>query len=356
MPRIIYLTFIRLYAKGEKKAPFMELLCHFQYQIDFNMCSITSALHSMIGNHCIEGYHAIVKSDRLEYSFPYSQLDEFFLEPQMMNELDILNYETQIVGFNNTSVPRLLYSYKELENAVSTVEEVFSKYDVKECVELLEAKKMVAELKDHFKEDYSIRMTEDQFNDFCSRYPHLKLGSNATEYFDALNERPAFFGYGGYYYSTVLLLIRFIENAIYGLLRRKTRFRIKAGFVFEKKVENLLEKYGFTSTKVKRISRQEFDVICMKDGCAYNFQCKNNYLDISNISVQNLHDIIRKNKKLLNYYQRALKKENFRTKLVQNHFGVENVENYVVARFPIVINHERVMPYNKLEGWLRVLN
>ena len=30
-------------------------------------------------------------------------------------------------------------------------------------------------------------------------------------------------------------------------------------------------------------------------------------------------------------------------------FGVEKVENYVVAKFPIVMNHKRLIALNKLE-------
>ena len=43
---VAYLSLIRLYAKGRQRVPYMELLCHFQYQIDFNMTTITGAMHS----------------------------------------------------------------------------------------------------------------------------------------------------------------------------------------------------------------------------------------------------------------------------------------------------------------------
>ena len=99
-------------------------------------------------------------------------------------------------------------------------------------------------------------------------------------------------------------------------------------------------------------STGDFDVICMKEGCAYNFQCKNNYLDINTICPDNIGWVCRQNKRLEKYYLRALDKENFRTKLVKEHFGVDHVENYVVARFPVVSKHDRIIPYNKLEGWL----
>lgn len=351
---LTYLTFIRLYAKGIERVPFKELLCNFQYQIDFNMCSITSALHAIIANKSIDGYGVTVCDYGLEYSMPYNQLDEFFLEPQVMNELDIIEFE-EYNGYKNASagVSRQLYSHAELEHAVKQVEYLYEGYGIKDSLELAEAKRMVVDLRGRFVEEYSIKMPEGEFVSFNARYPHLKLASEANDYFEAINERPAFFKFDGFYYSNVFLVIRYIENAIYGLLRRNRRFRIKAGFVFEKKVKELLKQYGFESTETKRIYSQEFDVICMKNGCAYNFQCKNNYIDINMLSTANVDKVSRKNKRLIRYYEKALEKENFRTKLVQDHFKVEHVENYVVARFPIVMNHDRLIPFNRLENWLK---
>ena len=270
-----------------------------------------------------------------------------------MSELDILEHEeSSVIRYSPTGVPRKLYSCAELEYAVNQVAILFNGYGINDSPVLEEAKKMVAILKGRFHEGYSIAFSEKEFIEFSSKYPHLKLRSDAVDYFEALNERPAFFHYRGYYYSNVLLIIRYIENAVYGQLRRNRRYRIKAGFVFEKKVKALLKQYGFQSTETKRIHKQEFDVICMKEGCAYNFQCKNNYLDINTICPDNIGWVCRQNKRLEKYYLRALDKENFRTKLVKEHFGVDHVENYVVARFPVVSKHDRIIPYNKLEGWL----
>jgi len=350
---VAYLSIIRIYAGGKEKIPFEELLCHFQPQID-NMSSITTALHAMIVNSCIDGYEAKATLLGLEFKFPYNQLDEFFLEPHTMSEVDILKYEkSKEEQYALTGVElNHLYSYAELEYTVNQAEKIFEGYGINNSTLLLEAKRMVIDLNGKFLEDYSIMFTEKEFKTFCSQYPHLNLYSKATDYFEAINERPAFFQYNGYYHSTVLLLIRYIENAVYGQLRTNRRYRIKSGFVFEKEVKALLEQYGFKATETKRIHQQEFDVICMKDGCAYNFQCKNNFLDINILSLQNIDIVKRQNKRLMKYYIKALDKENFRTKLVQEHFGVEHVENFVVSRFPIVTDNKRIIPFNKLENWL----
>ena len=122
--------------------------------------------------------------------------------------------------------------------------------------------------------------------------------------------------------------------------------------MFEKKVEALLKKYRFEVTDVKRIHMQEFDVICKKGNTIYNFQCKNNYLDINNLSPVNMDKVCKQNKRLTNYYIKALEKENHRTRLLVEKFKTDNIENYVVVRYPVMMDHSRVICYNNLEDWL----
>lgn len=348
---VAYLTLIRLYAKGSKKAQFIELLCHFQSQVDFNIMPITTAFHSIIGNRCIDGYEARANNFGVEFSMHYNQLENFFLEPLTMSEIDIIEYEHKNISTIN--IPKNLYSYAELLYTVKQAETLFKGYGIDESLVLQEIRQMVLDLDGQFIDEYSICMTEDIFKDFCMKYPHLRLFSEAQDYYEAINERPAFFQNESNYYSTVLLIIRYVENTIYGLLRKNRRYRIKAGFLFEKRVKALLEKYGYECTNVKRIHKQEFDVLCRQGDCIYNFQCKNNYLDINNLTIANIDKVCGQNKRLVKYYQNALDKENFRTKWVIEKFGVEKVENYVVARFPIVMNHKRLIAFNKLEEWLK---
>lgn len=352
---VAYLSLIRLYAKGRQRVPFMELLCHFQYQIDYNMTTITGALHAIMGSKCLDGYKGVASEWGLQYSMPYNQLEGFFLEPHVMSEVDIMEHEKDS-GYKTSSsgVQRKLYSYAEMEYAVRQAECIYEGYDVSGSRMLLEMKTLVKSLKGKLVEDYSIRLSKSEFMELSDSCPHLKLSSEARSYFDTINERPAFFPYKGYFYSTSLLLVRFIENALYGQLRTNRRYRIKAGFLFEKKVKSLLEKYGFEGTEVKRIHRQEFDVICLKDGVAYNFQCKNNFLDINSVDTDNINKVCGQNKRLTKYYLKALDKENNRTKTVKDRFKVDVVENYVVSRFPIIMNHERLIPFNQFETWLAV--
>lgn len=353
---VAYLSLIRLYAKGSQKVPFIELLCHFQQQIDFNMTTIAGALHAVIGSRCLDGYKGIATEWGLNYSIPYNQLEDFFLEPHVMNEVDILEFNKDVdYKFCPSGVQRKLYSYAEIEYAVRQAECVYEGYGLSGSRMLAEIKNLVGGVKGKLVEDYSIRLSKKEFEKMSALCPHLRLCSEAQSYFDTINERPAFFPFNGYYYSTSLLLVRFIENTLYGQLRANRRYRIKAGFLFEKKVKSILEKYNFEDTEVKRIHRQEFDVICIKDGVAYNFQCKNNYLDINTVDSDNIDNVCHQNKRLTKYYLKALDKENNRTKVVKDHFNVDVVENYIVSRFPIIMNHERLIPFNQLENRLKVM-
>jgi Holliday junction resolvase len=351
---VAYLSLIRLYAKGSQRICFIELLCHFQYQIDFNMTTITSALHAVMGCRCLDRFQGVATKLGLCYNMSYNQLDGFFLEPHVMTEIDIMEHRND-TGYKSSlsGVQRKLYSYSELEYAIKQAECIYGEYEVAGSRMLFEMKKLVKGVKDKFVEDYSIRLSKSEFDALLASCPHLILCSEARSYFDTINERPAFFPYKEYYYSTSLLLIRFIENTLYGQLRTNRRYRIKAGFLFEKKVKSLLEEYGFKVTNVKRIKRQEFDVICLKNGVAYNFQCKNNYLNINSVDTDNIDHVCRQNKRLSMYYLKALDKENKRTKVVKDHFKVDKVENYVVSRFPIIMNHERLIPFNQLEDKLK---
>ena len=350
---VAYLSLIRLYAKGSQRIRFIELLCHFQYQIDY-MTTITSALHAVMRCRCLDGFQGDATKLGLCYNMSYNQLDEFFLEPHVMTEVDIMEHRNDTGCKSSLSgVQRKLYSYSELEYAIKQAECIYGEYEIAGSRMLLEMKNLVKGVKGKFVEDYSIRLSKSEFDALLASCPHLKLCSEARSYFDTINERPAFFPYKEYYYSTSLLLVRFIENTLYGQLMTNRRYRIKAGFLFEKKVKSLLVKYGFEVTNVKRIKRQEFDVICLKDGVAYNFQCKNNYLNINSVDTDNIANVCRQNKRLTRYYLKALDKENNRTKDVEEYFKVEEVKNYVVSRFPIIMNHERLIPFNQLEDRLK---
>ena len=351
---VAYLSLIRLYAKGSQRVPFMKLLFHFQYQIDMNMASITTGLHAVMGSRCLEGYYAVSTELGLQFNIQYNQLEDFFLEPHVMSEVDIIEHENDDSYKDASScIQRKLYSYSELEYSVKQAESIYKGYGIAGSRTLQEIKVLVQSLKDKFVEDYSVTLSETEFGDLVASCHHLNLCSDAIDYYGAINERPAFFPNNGSYYSTVFLLVRFVENTVYGLLRKNMRYRIKAGFVFEKKITTLLEQYGFESTKVKRIRKQEFDVICHKKGKAYNFQCKNNYLDINTLSPDNIDKVSRQNKRLTNYYLKALDKEDARIQLIKEYFKTDEVENYVISRFPIMMNHERLITFNRLEEHLK---
>lgn len=348
-----YLSLIRLYAKGTKKIEAMELLSHFQEQIETNMPPITTGLHGVMGSRCLDGYQAIARPIGLLFNMRYQQLEGFFLEAHTMSEVDILEHSRPTSEQDTSSgVEKKLYSYAELEYAVKQAECLFGEYGVVNSAELLEIQQMVNELKARFVEEYSLVLDEGEYRKLVGHCPHLQLCSTAKDYYDTINERPAFYPFAGNYYSTVFMMIRYVENTLYGLLKKKIRYKIKAGFMFEKKVEALLEKYGFVLTGVKRIHMKEFDVICKKGDTIYNFQCKNNYFDINNLSPANMDKVCKQNKRLTNYYIKALEKENHRTRLLVEEFKTDNIENYVVVRYPVMMNHARVICYNNLENWL----
>src|SRR5690606_37615974 len=85
----------------------------------------------------------------------------------------------------------------------------------------------------------------------------------------------------GQFYTTVVLLTRFVYRTLSQSLLKNRTFQIHSGFIFEDKVSKILDNKGYKPTGITRINHKEFDLITIKDNKVFNFQCKNNYIDIS---------------------------------------------------------------------------
>ncbi|MGH2199034.1 hypothetical protein ACQ1Z2_15920, partial [Enterococcus faecalis] len=66
-------------------------------------------------------------------------------------------------------------------------------------------------------------------------------------------------------------------------LGSRRRFQIHTSFIFEDMVKRDLSAMGFQVTDVKRINRKEFDVVAVHRDVIYNFQCKNNWIDLAKV-------------------------------------------------------------------------
>lgn len=113
-------------------------------------------------------------------------------------------------------------------------------------------------------------------------------------------------------------------------------------------VKRDLTRMGFLVTDIKRINRKEFDVVAIDHGVIYNIQCKNNWVDLSKIEAE--RDLfVRYNRRLMNYYAKALKKELGREQLLKDKFGLDRVVHFVVSRFPVIGADPAIINYNQIE-------
>ncbi len=95
----------------------------------------------------------------------------------------------------------------------------------------------------------------------------------------------------------------------------------------------------------------EFDVITVRDGVVFNFQCKNNYLDISNIKTEH-SDFKRRNNKLVKSYVSAYEKEVKRQKEISDELKMDKIKHFVISRYPVITRIDYIITYQNFESWL----
>ena len=229
---------------------------------------------------------------------------------------------------------------------------VYDKYGVNELPQFKEMQQLANILKTYIQDDYAFIVPEVDFNQLCAQYPHLVLWHDCEDYYDILNSRPAFFKFEKAYYSTVLLYQRYMINEIQRLLDKKKKFQVDSGFVFEAKVKPMLKCFGYDIKDIKRIKRKEFDVVTVKDGCIYNFQCKNNFINVSQQGEGAFKKTYQSIRRLNKYYENALKKEDGRDYLLKEQLGIDQVKSFVISRFPVITRNERIINFNQLPARL----
>lgn len=51
------------------------------------------------------------------------------------------------------------------------------------------------------------------------------------------------------------------------------------------------------------------------------------------------------------FHETALWKEEGREHLLKEKIGIEKVNHFVVSRFPVITDNERVIPFNRFDEW-----
>ena len=355
--RLYYVTmllFVPQYAKGSRKIDFLDLLSFFQPQIDMCLVNIRTAYNSLLINRSINDYKAIPNPLGFSFNFDYKHLEEDSLEPIRLSVAEVIDgmTEDQRLKMPCFGVHEL-YGYDEIMEGIIVSSAAFDKYGLNELEDFKEMVGLAHDLKPFINDNYVFIVPVTAFVRLREKYPRLQLTCDSDDFDDMLNARPAFIQFGDVYYSTVLLYQRYMVNKEQRLLEKKKKFQVESGYAFERKIKEIVREFEFTVMDcVRRIMRKEFDVVCVKDGCIYNFQCKNNFVGVSGQGKDWFKDTCNAIRRLNRYYEKALEKEDKRDYLLKDKLKIDTVKSYVISRYPVITRNPRVINYNQLVNWL----
>jgi hypothetical protein len=289
-------------------------------------------------------------------SHGFDTLDENFLEPerasiQVMTE----HREDQIVLPPMEELdPSKIFSAAELRNSVRQIAATYSAFGLNDSDFSAMALLMIAFAR-HARDDYFIEIKKPRFQAmlraqsvFDPEELESLLVNKPSDYATNSNAYEPFIDGGDVVISNVNFLSRFLYSFKNIHLGSRRRFQIHAGFIFEDMVKRDLSAMGFQVTDVKRINRKEFDVVTIHRDAIYNFQCKNNWIDLAKVESDRAL-FVRYNRSLTNYYRRALQKERNREGLLKRKLGLDRVEHYLISRFPVIGSDAKIINYNQID-------
>ncbi len=353
--RAYYITTLNLIpkiAKGQKEIPYLDTLNFLQYPMDSCLVNITTAYYNLLLNHCLADFEMESDGFVAKPNFEYNHLEGFFLEPERLSLIDQMELRPDVVSpkKNLPKADNKIFSFSEVANVVSLFEGAFDKYKIYEDLEFKELRSLFCDITIYLKDDFHIVIEEADFEVISKSHKSLILHLDSDDYFENLNSCAPFQKVDRVYYTTVVLLTKFVYRTLSQSLLKNRAFQINSGFVFEDKTSQILERKGYLPTGITRINHKEFDLITIKDGKVYNFQCKNSYIDISRVDYD-YKKIGRFNQRLCKYYEKALTKEVRREEMIKNKTGINDIFHFVISRFPVITRNERIINFNALESW-----
>lgn len=357
--RFHFLTMLYLitkYSKGKKSISSLCDFIPFFKIIESRFRTLVTGYNSLIVKKCISDYKGIVplSGGTMMFNYDYNQLDDSGMEPIRLSQLDLLSFDKELEHYIFKKDKPCLYSEEELNMMFEVDAIVFRKFNIAQTEVFISLKNLKDDLKSAFVDGYLIKLDSDRYKALCCKYPNFSLCKDYDDFFDIQQMRSLFCKFDDCYYSSYYLFIRFYQNMLYNELEKIRKYRIISGFVFENKVIKKVERYGYKyHPECKRIKRKEFDVVCTKGSTIYNFQCKNNYLDVTQIDTNCVDKIADRHKQLERYYKGALSKEKKREQLLIDKLGITDVKHFVISMFPVITRNPNIIPFNQLERRIR---
>lgn len=284
-----------------------------------------------------------------------AMLNAMFLEPERASIIDmpVTSERVEAEGRLENLKDDRLFSAAELRNDIIVIEAAYAEFDLsltefRSCADII---KKLSEC--HTDRDFWVRIAPSDLNHLFQMSSASKLLQRAfinssPRYTDCLSTYAPMVLVGDVYLSTVSLLSRFLYNWRSICLDRVKRYQIRSGFIFEQAVASRLTYQGYHVQEITRINRAEFDVITIKDGIIWNFQCKNNFTSLDRVD-SNAKLFANYNKGLVRAYEKALKKELGRQDLLKKRLGIGHVQHMVVSKFPVVTDNVRIVPFSRID-------
>lgn len=303
--------------------------------------------------------HFALRSDEISYqaSRTAELLDPGALDAERVSVTDMVAHGVTGAFPERTSLdPRRLLSKAEVAYQVALIEAAYAEFDLDQTSFRPVSELILPLLRGP--ESHVVTAPAEPFlaavDVLASRWPGVSRSAfvhDGADYSEALNGHQPFIRIEDQLVTNVTLLTRFLNNWKNVVLARKKRFQIRSGFLFERKVSEILAAGGFDIAQVRRIERREFDVVTTRSGVIHNFQCKNTFIDGRLIEGQPAR-YARFNNAVARSHRRALAKERGREHLLKAELGLTKVRHYVVTRFPVLCDDADIIPFALLDRWV----
>jgi len=355
---VTFLYIIPVACKGTKRVEEIQLINELLPILEFSCVGLTTINHQKILSEIYSDFKVVSDGKRVAGNYDFQPLENFFVEPERISLIDqVLFRANQTLKMDLNDVDKKkIFSINELRNSIILLESAYSLYEI-ENTDFKIYKGIILDLLKYSKDDYFISIDIIEFDNIISVYSDNTqkklrnlLLNKSKDYNENLNSFHPLIKVGSKYISNLNLLMRFLYYFKNVILNKDKKFQIHSGFVFEDMVKKDLERMDFKVTDIKRINRKEFDVVTIKNHIIYNFQCKNNTIDLTLIE-SNIPFFVRCNRYLVNYYEKALIKEKGRENLLIKELGIRDVEHFVISRFPVITNDSKIISYNSLKTW-----
>jgi hypothetical protein len=324
-------------------------------QTEHSCVAITNFYLKLAQLETLDDFSLVVDPIGVSASHGFDTLDDYFLEPerasiQVMAELRPKQF---VMPQMETLDPKKIFSAAELRNSVKLIGATYAAFDLNDS-DFAAMTQLMIDFSHFCRDDYFVEIGKQEFQAMLRAQSTLdpdeleQLLVNApTDYATNTNAYEPFLDLGNVVVSNVNLLSRFLYAFKNVHLGSRRRFQIHAGFIFEDMVKRDLAAMGFHLTDIKRINRKEFDIVTTLGGAIYNFQCKNNWIDLARVETERML-YVRYNRALTNYYRRSLEKEKKREYLLKGELGLKRIEHFVISRFPVICADPRVINYNQI--------